>query len=69
MMRIFILERDVDGEIVAYFESPEHHAVVNHNPHSGRSLEDRVEIDTDYECIVKNLLEPRQWTSFIVRDF
>jgi hypothetical protein len=68
-MKIFILERDEAGEIYAYFEDVEHHIVVNHNPDSGRSPDNRVTINTDYECVVSNLLEPGQWTSFVVNDF
>ena len=68
-MRVFILERAVDGEIYAYFEDAEHHVVVNHNPDSGRLPDDRVTIDTENECVVTNLLTPGQWTSFVVNDF
>jgi hypothetical protein len=68
-MQIAILERGEDGEIYFYFEDPEHHAVVNHNPDSGRSLADRVEIDTDNECLVPEQLAPGQWTSFIAKSF
>jgi hypothetical protein len=68
-MRVFILERGEDGEIYAYFEDAEHHITVNHNPDSGRSPDDRVSIDTDNECLVTKLLEPGEWTSFVVNDF
>jgi len=69
MMKVFVLERGVDGEVYAYFENATHHTVVNHNPYSGRSLEDRVEINTENECLVKELMAPGQWTSFILRDY
>jgi hypothetical protein len=68
-MRVLILERDESGEIYAYIEDAEHHIVVNHNPHSGRSLENRVEINTDDECLVEELLGLGQWTSFLIKDF
>lgn len=68
-MKIFILERGEDGEIYSYFENAEHHITVNHNPHSGRSPDDRVTVDFDSECEVTKLLEPGQWTSFVVKDF
>ena len=68
-MKIFILERGEDGTVYSYIESPEHFAVVGHNPASGRSLQDRVEIETDNECRVDHLLEPGQWTSFVVNEF
>jgi hypothetical protein len=68
-MRVFVLERAEDGEIYVYFENAEHHVTVNHNPDSGRSISNRVEIDTQDECLVTALLEPGQWTSFVVNDF
>jgi hypothetical protein len=68
-MRVFILERGPDDEIYAYFEDAEHHITVNHNPDSGRSIDDRVTIDTSNDCLVTELLEPGQWTSFVVNDF
>jgi hypothetical protein len=68
-MRIFILERTEDGEIYAYVENAEHHITVNHNPDSGRNPDNRVTIDTENECLVTELLEPGQWTSFVVNDF
>jgi hypothetical protein len=69
VMRVFILERGTDGEFYVYFEDAEHHITVNHNPDSGRSPDNRVTIDTENECLATELLEPGEWTSFVVNDF
>jgi hypothetical protein len=68
-MKVFILERGEDGSIYTYLEDVEHHIVVNHNPNSGRSPDNRVTIDTDNECLVTELLAPGEWTSFVINDF
>jgi hypothetical protein len=68
-MRVLILERDEDGDIHVYFENEEHHTIVNHNPYSGRSLQNRIEINTEDECLVNELLAPGQWTSFVLKDY
>jgi hypothetical protein len=69
-MVILVVERNDDGEFYLYTETAEHYCLVGHR-NSCRSWDNwrYINAEMDYACHLPELLNPGEWTSFILKEF